>query len=193
MSERLSLELQAALAELALAVFTSHVLTESLDRLLGLACRLIPACASGSIAMLVDGQPTTTAVTDHVAFELDVVQYEAADGPCLTALGGRTVRFGILDETERFPHFAIGAADRRIRSVLSTPIRHGGGIIGTLNLYSRELTALTTRRSESPTSPPLRPARRSSRPGSTNRPGSDVTSCSLPMTKRPRSAKPRAR
>ena len=45
------------------------------------------------------------------AFELDVVQYEAADGPCLTALGGRTVRFGILNETERFPHFAIGAAD----------------------------------------------------------------------------------
>ena len=92
----------------------------------------------GSIAILVDGQPTTTAVTDHLAFELDLAQYDAGEGPCLTALGGQTVRFAVLDESERFPHFAIGAADRRIRSVLSTPIRHDDDIIGTLNLYSRQ-------------------------------------------------------
>ncbi len=39
---------------------------------------------------------------------------------------------------ERFPHFAVGAADLRIRSVLSTPIRNDGDVIGTLNLYSRQ-------------------------------------------------------
>ena len=44
----------------------------------------------------------------------------------------------MLDEPERFPHFVIGAADRRIRGVLSTPIRHDDDTIGTLNLYSRQ-------------------------------------------------------
>ena len=138
MSERLPQELQAALAELALAVFTSRTLGENLERLVGLACRLIPMCSSGSIAILVDGQPTTSAISDHLAFELDLVQYETAEGPCLTALGGQTVRFAVLEESERFPHFAIGAADLRIRSVLSTPIRNDDDIIGTLNLYSRQ-------------------------------------------------------
>ena len=138
MSERLALQLQAALAELALAVFTSRTLSENLERLVGVACRLIPACASGSIAILVDGRPTTTAVTDHLAFELDLVQYDSGEGPCLTALGGHTVRVAVLDQSERFPHFAIGAADRRVRSVLSTPIRYDDDILGTLNLYSRQ-------------------------------------------------------
>jgi GAF domain-containing protein len=137
-SERLPLQLQAALAELALAVFTSRALSENLERLVGVSWRLVPTCAAGSIALLVDGQPATTAVTDHLAFELDLAQYDAGEGPCLTALGGQTVRFAVLDESERFPHFAIGAADRRIRSVLSTPIRHDDDIIGTLNLYSRQ-------------------------------------------------------
>jgi GAF domain-containing protein len=138
MSERLPLQLQAALAELALAVFTSRTLSQNLERLVGLACRMVPSCASGSIAILVDGQPTTAAVTDHLAFELDLVQYDTGEGPCLTALGGQTVRFAVLDQSERFPHFAVGAADRRIRSVLSTPIRHDNDIVGTLNLYSRQ-------------------------------------------------------
>jgi GAF domain-containing protein len=139
MSERLAPQLRTALAELALAVFTSRSLSENLGRLVGVACRLIPACASGSVALLVDGRPTTAAITDHLAIELDVAQYDAGDGPCLTALGGQTVRFAVLEESERFPHFAVGAADRRIRSVLSTPIRHDDGIIGTLNLYSRHV------------------------------------------------------
>jgi GAF domain-containing protein len=138
MSEQSRLQLQAALAELALEVFTSRTLSDNLERLVGVSCRLIPTCSAGSIAILVDGQPTTTAVSDHLAFELDLVQYDAGEGPCLTALGGQTVRFAVLDESERFPHFAIGAADRRIRSVLSTPIRHDDDIIGTLNLYSRQ-------------------------------------------------------
>ena len=83
-----------------------------------------------------DGASTTAAVTDHLAIELDLLQYDAGDGPCLMALGGQTVRFAVLEESGRFPHFAVGAADRRIRSVLSTAIRHDDDIIGTLNLYS---------------------------------------------------------
>jgi len=137
-NNRFGLQLQAALAELALAVFTGHSLKQDLQRLIRVACRLLPGEVSGSIALLADGRPSTTAVSDHVALELDMVQYETGEGPCLTALGGATVRIGILADDEQFPHFAVGAADRRIRSVLSVPIRDNGDVLGTLNLYSRQ-------------------------------------------------------
>jgi GAF domain-containing protein len=131
-------QLQDVLAALALALFSERTLQADLERLARLSCQLIPACASGSLALLIDGTPTTVAVSDHVAFELDVVQYEQDEGPCLAALGGRMVRVGLLAADERFPHFAVGAADQRVASVLSTPIHHDGDVVGTLNLYSRE-------------------------------------------------------
>jgi GAF domain-containing protein len=130
-------QLQAALASLALSLFTERSLRADLQRLIRLTCRLIPDCSSGSIALLVDGRPTTSVVSDHVALELDLVQYDNDEGPCLLALGGETVRVGILAADERFPHFAVGAADQRVVSVLSKPIRHADVVIGTLNLYSR--------------------------------------------------------
>jgi len=132
-----SSELQTVLASLALTLFRERSLKADLERLVRLTCRVIPSCASGSVALLVEGEPSTTAVSDRVAMELDLIQYDAGEGPCLSALGGQTIRFGVLQGDQRFPHFAIGAADQRIRSVLSTPVRHDEHIVGTLNLYSR--------------------------------------------------------
>jgi GAF domain-containing protein len=80
-------------------------------------------------------------VTDHIALELDLAQYSGDEGPCIRALAGNTIRVGYLPDDERFPHFAAGAADQRVLSVLSTPIRHDGAIIGTLNVYSRQSNA----------------------------------------------------
>jgi GAF domain-containing protein len=139
--DRVMHELQDVLAALALALFTDRTLQADLERLARMSCTLIPGCTSGSIALLIDGDPTTVAVSDRVAFELDIVQYETDEGPCLTALGGRMVRVGVLASDERFPHFAVGAADQRVVSVLSTPIAHDGAVVGTLNLYSHHLGA----------------------------------------------------
>jgi GAF domain-containing protein len=91
--------------------------------------------------MLVDGEPASVAVTDHVALELDMVQYRNDDGPCIAALGGEAVRIGFLPRDERFPHFAVGAADRRVLSVLSTPAIDHGEVVGSLNVYSRSQEA----------------------------------------------------
>jgi len=101
------------------------------------ACRLIPECSGASISMLVEGEPSTVATTDRVALELDVAQYEGDDGPCVRALGGEMIRIGYIPVDERFPHFARGAADRRVLSVLSTPAIDHGDVVGSLNLYSR--------------------------------------------------------
>jgi GAF domain-containing protein len=129
------------LAELARAVLTDTTLKADLERLTRLACRLVSDCSGASVSMLVDGEPTTVAVTDRVAMHLDLVQYDHDDGPCVAALGGETVRIGFTPTDERFPHFAIGAADRRVLSVLSTPAIDHGTVVGSLNLYSRRREA----------------------------------------------------
>jgi GAF domain-containing protein len=131
-------QLTTILTLLALTVLKERSLADDLRRLAMLATQHLPSSSGASVALLVDGRPTTIGITDHIALELDLAQYNAEEGPCLTALAGRSVRVAYLPEDERFPHFAIGAADQRIKSVLSTPICYDGRTIGTLNVYSRQ-------------------------------------------------------
>jgi GAF domain-containing protein len=129
-------KLTEALVALSGLLFTQRTLHDDLERLVRFAAHSIPKTSGVSISMLVDGGAATIATTDRVTLELDLVQYDNSDGPCLAALGGPIVRLGYIPADERFPHFAIGAADRRVLSSLSIPIRHDGAIVGSLNLYS---------------------------------------------------------
>jgi GAF domain-containing protein len=129
------------LTDLAIALLTDKSLKADLERLARVACRLASDCSGASVSMLVDGEPTTVAVTNRVAMQLDLVQYDHNEGPCVTALTGETVRIGYAPTDERFPHFAIGAADRRVLSVLSTPAIDHGTVIGSLNIYSQRENA----------------------------------------------------
>ena len=131
------LRLADVLKKLSVSVLTATSLRADLERLARISCDLIPNCSGASVSMLVDGEPSTVAVTERVALELDMVQYRNDDGPCIAALGGEAVRIGFLPEDERFPHFAAGAADRRVLSVLSTPAIDHGRVVGSLNVYSQ--------------------------------------------------------
>jgi GAF domain-containing protein len=130
--------LTTALNEIAIALLTESSLTADLTRLTELACQLVSDCSGGSVSMLIDGFPTTVAVSDRVAMQLDLVQFDHGEGPCVTALGGETVRIAYVPSDQRFPNFVIGAADRRVLSVLSTPAVDHGTTVGSLNLYSRK-------------------------------------------------------
>jgi GAF domain-containing protein len=133
--------LSKALTSLAVALLNDTSLKGDLETLARVSCQLIEECSGASISMLVDGTPSTVAVTNRIALELDLVQYDAGDGPCITALGGEVIRIGHLAADEQFPHFAHGAADRRVQSVLSTPAIDHGEVVGSLNLYSRQRDA----------------------------------------------------
>ena len=112
-----------------------------LDRLVRLTCETIAPCGAASIALVIDGRPSTVAVNDRVALELDFVQYEQHEGPCLDALHGQPVRVDVLAADERFTHFARGATSYGVNSVLSMPITRHDDVIGTLNLYAHDANA----------------------------------------------------
>ena len=99
---------------------------------------ILPGCDAASVALVIDGRSTTVAMTDHLALEVDLVQYRFQEGPCLDAVdGGRVVRIDLIDDSPGCQRFAPGAFDLGINSVLSVPLYERDRVIGSLYLYSQ--------------------------------------------------------
>jgi GAF domain-containing protein len=98
----------------------------------------VPGCDAATIAISINGRPATAAMTATVALELDMVQYDNNDGPCLTCFAtASTLRLDLYEHGEAFPHVALAAQRVGVRGVLSVPSTWGTEPIATLNLYSR--------------------------------------------------------
>ncbi len=86
------------------------------------------------------GGPVTVASSDARASQVDEVQYELDDGPCLRSM--RTAERVLMTDTlgpERFGGFSARAAANGIRSSLSMPLTAdgiGGAMNGAMNLYA---------------------------------------------------------
>ncbi len=128
----------SALQQLAEVLQTQRTLGGALAGIAEAATASVPGCDAATIAISIEGRPATAAGTARVAFELDLVQYDTDDGPCLRSFRTMsTVRLDLTEPGDEFPHFAMAAKRRGIRAVLSLPAAWGGDVVGTLNLYSR--------------------------------------------------------
>ena len=103
----------------------------------------MPGCHHAGVTVLRRGRPETPAATDEVSAELDRIQYETGEGPCLSAIVERPIyRTGDLSAETRWPRFAGAAAERTgVLSVLAYRLFTEGDTFGALNLYSRERDA----------------------------------------------------
>lgn len=116
---------------------TQRTLPAKLETIVALATRTVPNCDAAGISLLIDGQPTSGAVSDRLAVEIDLVQYETGEGPCLSAIrDSRIVRVDVIGQDSRFSRFTPGALDRGVNSFLSIPLDASGRTVGALNLYS---------------------------------------------------------
>lgn len=113
------------------------VVRAKLDAVAALTVRLVEGCDSVSIALVIEGEARTAAVTDRIALEVDLIQYRFDEGPCLEALGGQVVRFDLI-ESSAYERFSPGAMDAGIRDIVSVPcIDPDGRVVATMNIYSR--------------------------------------------------------
>ncbi|MGY2702589.1 MULTISPECIES: ANTAR domain-containing protein [unclassified Nocardioides] len=131
-------DLLSSLGELAEVIQTRGTLGGVLADIAELATTSVPRCDAASVALAVNGRPTTASATARVALELDMVQYDLHDGPCLKTF--RTMeglRLDLVGLEEVLPHFAVAARKLGVTSVLSTPAIWGEEPVATLNLYSR--------------------------------------------------------
>ena len=54
---------------------TQRTLPAQLEAVVGIVKRSVPSCDAAGIVLLVDGEPTSVAVTDRLTIEIDLVQY----------------------------------------------------------------------------------------------------------------------
>jgi len=130
-------------AAVARALAEEETVAATLQRVVEIARMIVPGCHHAGITVLRRGRPDTPAATDEVSAAVDKVQYEAGEGPCLSAILERhTYRTGDLAAESRWPGFSGPAVERTgVRSVLAYRLFTEADTLGALNLYSRELHA----------------------------------------------------
>jgi transcriptional regulator with GAF, ATPase, and Fis domain len=130
------------LARVTKLLKTQRTLPAKLETVVAIVKRTVPNCDAAGISLVIDGEPTSVAVSDRLAVEIDLVQYRTGEGPCLAAMSdSNVVRIDVLERDSRFVRFAPGALDQDVHSVLSTPLTANGRTVGALNMYSRAVDA----------------------------------------------------
>jgi GAF domain-containing protein len=131
-------DLVSSLQRLAEVLQTQRGLGVALASIAEAATGSVPGCDAATIAISIGGRPATAAMTGTVALELDLVQYDHDDGPCLTSFRtAGALRLDLYEQGDAFPHVAVAAQRLGVRAVLSMPAHWGSETIATLNLYSR--------------------------------------------------------
>ena len=136
--DRDSLEdLSRSVTETARTLFTAGSVTETLASVVDLAVATIDGCDYAGLFLLNGDVLTTPVRTDTVVGDIDALQRQADEGPCLDAIAHGSVFYAEdLTSDLRWPHFALSAADAGIRSVLALPVT-ADARRGALNLYAR--------------------------------------------------------
>lgn len=95
--------------------------------------------AAGAGASLINarGRRESAGATDTLVLQVDKIQYELGQGPCLSSWAEQRpiIVADTLEET-RWPEWTAAAAALSVRSVLSVPLTTDGRHIGALKVYS---------------------------------------------------------
>ncbi|MDQ3962417.1 MAG: GAF and ANTAR domain-containing protein [Actinomycetota bacterium] len=125
------------LQKLSGVLLTQQTLEEVLQLVVELAEASIPLADAASVSVKTDGKRITPASSKKMAMELDQLQYDNNEGPCVDAMttGKEILSFPL--ERARWRTFATAAIADGVNGMYSLPLRAARDTIGALNLYSR--------------------------------------------------------
>ncbi|HUQ59460.1 GAF and ANTAR domain-containing protein [Lentzea sp.] len=140
-------ELAAVSARMSGLLLSRETVGTVLSLVTSLAGEALPATAGAGVSLLDEhGRRTTAAATGPVVEHLDALQYELAEGPCLTAWEERhVVKVDDIARDVRWPRWAEAAGGSEMRSALSAPMVAGGDALGAIKVYGREPSAFGER------------------------------------------------
>ena len=128
-----------ALAGLAAVFDEEEELTVVLHRVCQQAVHAIGEADLASVTLLGDGRPYVAAATGRHTDDIEHVQYQAQEGPCLEAAETRqVVRVTVHEVGDRWPVFAQSSAKAGVGSYLCAPLFIDTQHHGSLNLYHSE-------------------------------------------------------
>ncbi len=137
--------LAEVLAEVARVLVSEDDLSSTLDKITELAVGAVDGADHCGITRIEGRKVETPAASDDVPEQVDAIQYDTGQGPCLDAIREHEVfESGDISAEDRWPAFARRAAgETGVRSMLSFRLFVEGDTMGALNLYSREVDAFS--------------------------------------------------
>jgi GAF domain-containing protein len=116
---------------------TTEGLVRALQHLTDATKELFGVDGAGLMLLDEDGVLRWVSVSDETGLALEQAQQELGEGPCVAALEAeRVVATPDLAADERWPRLSQALAERKIRGVLSIPVRLRGHVVGTLNVLA---------------------------------------------------------
>ncbi len=141
-------ELAVVFARMSQLLLTEQTVTSTLKLITTAAAETLGGTAGAGVT-LVDsaGKRTSAAATTTRVEQLDRLQYDLDEGPCLTALTERQVmRIDDMTRPVRWRRWAAAAVGTDgVRSTLSAPLIAGDQGIGAMKLYADEPEAYDER------------------------------------------------
>jgi GAF domain-containing protein len=137
MSRGNPIEPSDAFAALLGIVLGEEPLPGILDRLVQIACQVLPVEVEASITLLDRDDATTVASSHAVAVRLDGRQYDDKRGPCLEAAAtGERILIRDMRSDVRWPRFSAAATEAGVLCSLSIPLPVQRQGPGALNFYA---------------------------------------------------------
>jgi GAF domain-containing protein len=132
-------ELSTALGRMAGGLLKDQTLDTVLSTVVTLAHETLPQIDGVGVTLMRDGRPVTAVGSSDFVDDIDRLQYDANEGPCLQAIAdGTAVESPALDEERRWPSFAARARENGVASAYSMPLTVRELPLGALNIYSRQ-------------------------------------------------------
>jgi len=120
---------------------------QAMERAVVIATEIIPGCDAAGVCVVYRGDRVDTHATSTDALrQVDALQHELDEGPCLDALQREdTVRSDDLSVDDRWPRWGPEVADRLgLFSIVSYRLFSSNESLGALNLYGRRSAAFTS-------------------------------------------------
>jgi GAF domain-containing protein len=115
-----------------------HSLESTLDTIVATAARSLPAIDHVGVTIASrDGKMVTMAGTDRLVWELDQLQYDLGEGPCVHAIHTEPItKIEHARHEQRWPLFMKPAINLGLRSQMGMRLYTERETLGSLNMYS---------------------------------------------------------
>jgi len=131
-----------ALLRMSGVLLSRESISTAVELVTTLAVATMPGTSGAGVTLVDQAGKRTTAASDPVVEQADLLQYELDEGPCLTAAAQRrVVRIDDLRTESRWPRWREAVLGLGLRSVLSAPLIAGQESIGAIKVYSRDVAA----------------------------------------------------
>ncbi len=119
---------------------------QAMERAVAIATEILPGCDAAGVCVVYRGDRIDTHATSNDTIrQVDALQHELQEGPCLDALREQdTVQSSDLSVDERWPHWGPEVAGRLgLFSIVSYRLFSSGESLGALNLYGKSRSAFS--------------------------------------------------